>query len=120
MERTVGNASVRVVQVLEMTLGGKKRIEFNNLEELEGRAKQAISKVAFAYYSTGADDNITLAENRKAWGALRLVHRVFVNVDHISMACQVQGEHLKFDLCQGKDANCCNSSPLRALRCLNC
>lgn len=70
---------------------GKKGIQFDNLEEVEEHARSAMSKVAYAYYSTGADDNITLVENKKAWRTLRIVPRVLIDVDSVSTTCQMLG-----------------------------
>jgi len=51
-----------------------------NLSEYEAIAASALDRGAYDYYAGGANDEITLAENRSAWDRVRLAYRVLVDV----------------------------------------
>lgn len=56
-----------------------------NLFDFEKIAAQRIHKLAFDYFASGANDEITLRENRLAYERLRLYPRMLRNVDTRSM-----------------------------------
>jgi 4-hydroxymandelate oxidase len=62
-----------------------------NLAELEELARAAISPLAWDYYASGADDEITLRRNREAYAELRLFPRVLVDVSVRDMSTTVLG-----------------------------
>lgn len=55
-----------------------------NLLDFEALARTVLPPASFAYYSSGADDELTLRENRRAFLRIWLVPRVLVNVRAIS------------------------------------
>ena len=44
-----------------------ERIDAINLEELEERARKVLPQMAYDYYASGANDEITLRDNRTAY-----------------------------------------------------
>src|SRR5690606_18624899 len=57
---------------------GEGRITIGSLEDLEGRAAQVIPAGAFAYIAAGADNQITLRDNRAAFDRIRLLPQYLV------------------------------------------
>lgn len=45
--------------------------DITNVSEFESVAKQKLPKQAYDYYASGAEDQWTLAENRKAFERIR-------------------------------------------------
>ncbi len=62
-----------------------------NLFDFESVAKHTLSREGWSYYSSGADDEITLRENHLAFQRVWLRPRVLVNVRDVSMACTLLG-----------------------------
>lgn len=62
-----------------------------NLGELEQLARERLSKMAYDYYASGADDEGTLRENVAAWARIPLYHRVLVDVSSRSLSTTVLG-----------------------------
>jgi isopentenyl diphosphate isomerase/L-lactate dehydrogenase-like FMN-dependent dehydrogenase len=62
-----------------------------NLFDLERAALGALPALARDYYASGADDEITLRDNRAAFERLRLHYRVLVDVSQRSTATAVLG-----------------------------
>lgn len=62
-----------------------------NLDELEERARAVLPAPAFAYYSGGAGDEITLRDNVAAFRRRRLRARVFVDVSSIDTSTTFLG-----------------------------
>ncbi len=58
----------------------------------EPLAEAKLGRLAWDYYSSGADDEITLRENRAAFQRIALHYRVLVDVGRIDTACQVLGQ----------------------------
>lgn len=63
-----------------------------NLFDFESVAKHLMAKEAWAYYSSGADDEITLRENRGAFQRIWLKPRVMVNVKTVDMKTNILGQ----------------------------
>jgi len=55
-----------------------------NVEDYHQAAKEKLPKMAYDYYRSGADDEITLQENISAYRRIKLRPRVFVDVSHHS------------------------------------
>jgi isopentenyl diphosphate isomerase/L-lactate dehydrogenase-like FMN-dependent dehydrogenase len=55
-----------------------------NVEDYHQAAKEKLSKMAYDYYRSGADDEITLHENTAAYRRIKLRPKVFVDVTHHS------------------------------------
>lgn len=62
-----------------------------NLAELEPLARAALSPVAFDYYASGSDDEVTLRRNQEAFRELALAYRVLVDVSTVSPRTEVLG-----------------------------
>lgn len=63
-----------------------------NLFELEAIARERMAPEAFDYYASGANDEVSLRENRAAYDRLSLAYRVLVDVSRRDMAATVLGQ----------------------------
>ncbi len=70
-----------------------------NLTEFEAYAKQTLTNNAHGYYSSGANDMITLRENRAAFSRLRLLPRVLIDVSKINTETTVLGCKIPSPIC---------------------
>lgn len=64
---------------------------FLNLHEVEALARAALPPQTWDYYAGGANDEITLAENRRAFDDLSLRFRVLVDVSRRDLTCSLLG-----------------------------
>ena len=62
-----------------------------NLSDFESVAKQVMKRIAWGYYSSGADDEITMRENRTAFHKIWFRPRVLVDVEKVDTACTMLG-----------------------------
>ncbi|KAF9696962.1 hypothetical protein EKO04_004860 [Ascochyta lentis] len=62
-----------------------------NLMDFEAVARQVMKKTAWAYYSSAADDEITLRENHSAFHKIWFRPRVLVDVEHVDMSTTMLG-----------------------------
>jgi isopentenyl diphosphate isomerase/L-lactate dehydrogenase-like FMN-dependent dehydrogenase len=62
-----------------------------NLFEYEPLAKARLEPSAYDYYAGGAEDELTLRENRAAYGRIKLRPRMLVGVGQIELATTVLG-----------------------------
>jgi len=69
-----------------------ERIDAINLEKLEERAREVLSQMAYDYYATGANDEVTLRENRAAFERITLLPRMLVDVSVRDLGTTVLGE----------------------------
>ena len=69
-----------------------EQIEAINLSELEMKARELLPQTAYDYYASGADDEITLRENRVAYERITLLPRLLVDVSERHMATTALGE----------------------------
>jgi 4-hydroxymandelate oxidase len=67
-----------------------------NIEEFEAIARDRLDRGAFDYYAGGADDEITLRENREAFRRLALRYRVLVDVSNLDTRTTFFGHTLSF------------------------
>jgi len=65
-----------------------------NLADYERAAREHLDAGPLGYYASGADDEITLAENREGWSRLRLLPRVLRGLTGVDPACRVLGTEL--------------------------
>jgi isopentenyl diphosphate isomerase/L-lactate dehydrogenase-like FMN-dependent dehydrogenase len=68
------------------------KIDAINLWELEVRARELLSPMAHDYYASGANDEITLRENRAAYERITLLPRMLVDVSVRDLSTTVLGE----------------------------
>ncbi|KAI9893759.1 MAG: Cytochrome b2, mitochondrial precursor [Vezdaea aestivalis] len=62
-----------------------------NLMDFEAVARQVMKKAAWAYYSSGADDEITMRENHSAYHKIWFRPRVLVDVKEIDLSTTMLG-----------------------------
>jgi 4-hydroxymandelate oxidase len=65
-----------------------------NLLELENAAKPHLTKLAFDYYVGGADDELTVLENRQAFMRLALQYRVLRGLGQRNLSLELFGQKL--------------------------
>lgn len=66
-------------------------VPFLNLAEIEGAARERLTTLAYEYYVGGANDEVTVRENRSAFEQLALRYRVLVDVTRRSTRTTVLG-----------------------------
>lgn len=69
-----------------------------NSFDFEAVARRTMSKQGWYYYSSGADDEITLRENRAAFQRVWLKPRVLVNVTNVDTSSTILGHPTRFPL----------------------
>jgi 4-hydroxymandelate oxidase len=69
-----------------------EKIDAINLWELEERARELLPQKSYDYYASGANDEITLRENRAAYERITLLPRMLVDVSVREMGTIVLGE----------------------------
>lgn len=62
-----------------------------NLLDFEAVARRVMKKTAWGYYSSAADDEITLRENHSAFHRIWFRPRVLVNVEHVDFSTTMLG-----------------------------
>eukprot|EP00912_Choanoflagellata_sp_UC4_P001302 UC4_evm9s805 len=65
-----------------------------NLSEIEERALSILDKNPAAYYSAGAEDNLSISENLRSWSDYQLRPRVFVDVTNVDLSTTVLGHKI--------------------------
>ncbi|HEX9941127.1 MAG TPA: alpha-hydroxy acid oxidase [Thermoanaerobaculia bacterium] len=63
-----------------------------NVFDFEAIARETLSQEAYDYYASGAQDEVTLRENRAAYERLSLAYRVLVDVSHRDLTTSVLGQ----------------------------
>lgn len=69
-----------------------------NIWDFDPIAKKNVSKEAWAYMMSGADDEVSLRENHTAFHRIMLKPRVLVNVDNIDMSSTVLGSKVSIPM----------------------
>lgn len=69
-----------------------------NLDDWERAAKDRLSEMAFGYYISGANDEVTLRANRDAFQRLTLYYRVLRDVSQRNMTQTLLGETIKMPI----------------------
>jgi 4-hydroxymandelate oxidase len=67
-----------------------------NCDDFEAIAREKLSPMAWAYYASGAHDEVTLRANRAAFERIPLHYRVLVDVSRRDLATTVLGERVTF------------------------
>lgn len=62
-----------------------------NLTDFESVAKRVMKRVAWGYYSSGADDEITLRENHTAFHKIWFRPKILVDVTNVDTSCTMLG-----------------------------
>ena len=71
-------------------------VPFLNLAEIELAARDRLAPLAYEYYVGGANDEVTVRENRAAFEGLALRYRVLVDVSRRSTSTTVLGTRVDF------------------------
>lgn len=69
-----------------------------NIEDYHEQAKKFLPKMVYDYYKSGADDEITLNENRKDYTKIKLIPRVLIDVNNLNTAITVLGQKISFPI----------------------
>lgn len=64
------------------------------LDDWEAAAEPVLPHAVFDYYAGGAEDEVTLADNRTAWSRIRLRPRVLVDVSGVDTSVELLGQRL--------------------------
>ncbi|EME76964.1 uncharacterized protein MYCFIDRAFT_61252 [Pseudocercospora fijiensis CIRAD86] len=62
-----------------------------NMMDFEAVARRVMKKTAWAYYSSGADDEITMRENHSAFHKIWFRPKVLVNVENVDLSTTMLG-----------------------------
>jgi 4-hydroxymandelate oxidase len=68
--------------------------EPRNVGDFEAAARERLDKSVYDYYAGGAEDEVTVRENREAFRRLRLRYRVLVDVSRVDLSCRILGASL--------------------------
>ena len=69
-----------------------ERIDAINLRDLEERARAVLPQMSYDFYASGANDEITLRENRAAYERIKVLPRMLIDVSARDMSTTVLGE----------------------------
>ena len=70
-----------------------------NVQDYEESALHSLSRNARDYYASGANDMITLRENKDAYRRLRIVPRALVDVSSVSTTTSILGCRVSSPIC---------------------
>src|ERR1700747_3735878 len=76
-----------------------EQIQATNLFELETKVRGLLPQTVYDYYASGANDEITLRENRVAYERITLLPRMLVDVSKRHMGTTALGEPLSMPIC---------------------
>ena len=77
---------------------GERRLVIGSLEDLEGQAAQVIPAGAFAYIAAGADNQLTLRENRRAFDRIQLLPQYLVGKPAPDLSTTLLGQRLSMPI----------------------
>ncbi|CEM36117.1 unnamed protein product [Vitrella brassicaformis CCMP3155] len=69
-----------------------------NLDDFERIADKRLTKAVHGYYSSGANDEVSLRENRVAFERIRLRPRFLIDVDNIQLQTSILGYNVSMPL----------------------
>ncbi len=72
-----------------------------NIEDLRRLAQRRLPRAIFDFFDGGAEDEVTLRENRAAFERVRLLPKVLVNVARVDPATQILGNESSLPLAIG-------------------
>uniref|UniRef100_A0A6V1QYU9 FMN hydroxy acid dehydrogenase domain-containing protein n=2 Tax=Heterosigma akashiwo TaxID=2829 RepID=A0A6V1QYU9_HETAK len=75
-----------------------------NVREYEAHAAEYMPKNAFDYYASGANDMITLRENRAAYQRLRMRPRILRDVSKVDISTTILGDKISSPICVAPSA----------------
>jgi (S)-mandelate dehydrogenase len=69
-----------------------------NIEDLRALARRRLPRAIFDFFDGGAEDEVTLRENRAAFERVKLLPKVLVNVAEVDTTTPIFGSHSKLPL----------------------
>ena len=81
------------------------------LKDLEQYASKTLPKMVWDYYRSGADAEITLAENELAFQRYHILPRVLRSVGTVSLATSIQGHAISMPICVAPTGMHCMAHP---------
>ena len=69
-----------------------------NIDEFARRAAEKLPRMVFDYYEGGAEDELSVHENRRAWQRIALRPRVLVDVSQRDLSTTVLGQPVAFPI----------------------
>jgi 4-hydroxymandelate oxidase len=69
-----------------------------NIADLERLARSLLPQMAYDYYASGAEDELTLADNRNAWQRIAVRYRVLRGIAAAELATSVLGHALSMPI----------------------
>jgi 4-hydroxymandelate oxidase len=90
--RQMSAPNTQITMPIAKRQNADEQIEAINLFELETKARELLPHAAYDYYASGANDEITLRENRVAYERIALLPRVLVDVSKRHMGTTALGE----------------------------
>lgn len=104
---TTHEADATAAAVASLGDGDKPSLESCiNLYDFEAIAKQSVQPQGWAYYSSGADDEVTLRENHSAFHRIWMRPRVMVNVKEVDMSTTILGHKVSMPMFLSAVAMC--------------
>uniref|UniRef100_A0AAV1UZM8 FMN hydroxy acid dehydrogenase domain-containing protein n=1 Tax=Peronospora matthiolae TaxID=2874970 RepID=A0AAV1UZM8_9STRA len=82
-----------------------------NVLEFQEFAREYLPKTAYDYYASGADDMVTLRENRRAFQRLVLLPRVLRDMSHLNLRTSILGHEIRSPVCVAPSAMHCMAHP---------
>lgn len=79
--------------------------------DLEGRARTTLDRLAYDYYASGADEEITLRRNRSAFARRSIAYRVLVDVATRDLTTTVLGQPISLPVLFAPTAFHCLAHP---------
>jgi 4-hydroxymandelate oxidase len=90
--RQMSAPNTKITTPIAKRQNADEQIEAINLFELETKARELLPQAAYDYYASGANDEITLRENRVAYERITLLPRMLVDVSKRHMGTTALGE----------------------------
>lgn len=102
-EKQLGSVDLSTVEKVEVVVREEDKIrqelfsqrpplsEILNLHDFETLARQIMNEKAWAYYSSAADDEITIRENHAAYHRIWFRPRILRNVTHVDWSTKILG-----------------------------
>jgi 4-hydroxymandelate oxidase len=69
-----------------------------NIDEYAQRAAKLLPRLVFDYYEGGAEDEVSVLENRQAWQRMAIKPRILVDVRQRDLSTTVLGEKIAFPI----------------------
>lgn len=69
-----------------------------NVDEYEAAARERLPQMVYDYYAGGAEDEVTVRENREAFRRRAIRYRVLVDVSERDLSCEILGVKMPFPI----------------------